>query len=282
MPAVASVRNWSIYNAADNGMPNFSCGSKHRDVGVGSGSQNAFTVFNSQHSRGIQGCQSNRILKVEVAEPHDILNRAIHGQHASRQLAMRLATALPHFHLVRSEMISAVRHASSADRVGDEHGTSQSLCAQKKIDHFGPHVLAIGDNVGGQMVVGQDRTQQSRIAMIHAAHCIERMGGVPRAGVDSGNSLLDARVGVPDADADAANRGLRNQLQCAFELGGKGQYGDAPARGIPHAIEHLHGDGLQVKRRMHAAAGVAEERSFEMDSQRARTIALFAAGLHSA
>ena len=73
---------------------------------------------------------------------------------------------------------------------------------------------------------------------------------------------------MADADANLAPGRFGDDLESAGKLRRDGHHAHVAARGLPQAVKDLQRGLDQVFRGMHAAALVAEKRTFEMDSQR--------------
>ena len=67
-------------------------------------------------------------------------------------------------------------------------------------------------------MAGQERTDQSRLAMMQGWHAIEQMGGHARPGVQTGASLSRVGARMAKADDNARGRKERNGLERSGSL----------------------------------------------------------------
>ena len=104
--------------------------------------------------------------------------------------------------------------------------------------------------------------------MVERAHGVVRVGGVTSAGGDARLRLRERRVRVAEAHANATCGGGPDGFDGSGKFGGNRHHRDVPFRSLPELFEEFRGWIEQVLRRMHAAAYVADEWSFEMHSNR--------------
>ena len=96
--------------------------------------------------------------------------------------------------------------------VADEHGPIEAFGFRDELDDCWIEMNAVGDDVGADAIIGEDRAQNTRTAMIERTHGIESMRGVAGSGGDSSFSSRKIGVGMPEADADTAPRGFGNNF----------------------------------------------------------------------
>src|ERR1700687_5993375 len=106
--------------------------------------------------------------------------------------------------------------------------------------------------------------------MINPAHGIEGMCSVTCSGLYARDTLLQGGVGVPDADTYSATRGIDDESKCTLQLRRNREHPDAACGYIPHLVERLARNRLQVDGGVNPAPGMAEDRTFEMNAERLR------------
>ena len=153
---------------------------------------------------------------------------------------------------------------------------SAPLARRNKRTTSGMHVNSVGDDVGGEPVVGQHRAQNARLAMVERAHGVEGMRGVARARRNRRFHRRQQAVAVAQADAHAASRRLSDQVLRFGQFRRHRHQRNLPPRRLPQAIEHLQRRRQQMLGGVHAALGMAEERAFQVDAERLRAQAALA------
>src|SRR5579863_3868663 len=96
---------------------------------------------------------------------------------------------------------------------------------------------AIGNNVGGELRVGQHFAKYSGIAMIQRAHGVKRVRGMACTCFDAVARSFKARIGMPKADANSTPCCFENYICCAFELRSNCHHSNMAARSLPEALE---------------------------------------------
>ena len=216
---------------------------------------------------GIQRGGADGVLQTPASEGGYVADGEVHGEDAAGKFSVHGAAAVFDLHLQRAELVSSFGHAGGGGRIGDEHGAVNAFRLQKNLDNFWGNVNAIGNDVGGELSVGEDLGENTGLAMVERAHGVEGVGGVAGAGFRASAGGLQRGVGVADAHQNLAARGFRDHFESSGKFGSDGHHADVAARGLPEAIENLQRGLDQVRGGMHAAALVAEERAFEVNAQ---------------
>ena len=107
--------------------------------------------------------------------------------------------------------------------------------------------------------------------MFKTAHGIVGVGGGNSASIDAGARLNSSRVTVAEADPNPKRCGMSDELERTRQLRGDSNEPHRATCGMPEAVKKLYGWRLQILGRMHAALGVREKRSFQMDAERRGT-----------
>src|SRR5215469_1731542 len=105
-------------------------------------------------------------MKLQSAETHDVADCAIQRQNASGQLSLIFAAVLLYPHLETAQLVHSVRHAGSADRVGNKDCPVWTFSAKKQLNDRWMNVNSIRDDVRSQLIAFQHSAQNARIAMI--------------------------------------------------------------------------------------------------------------------
>src|SRR5437016_5053660 len=161
----------------------------------------------------------------------------IHGQCATCEASVYEASASLQFYFKRSQLITTIGHAGGGDCIRDQRHILNSFGLHKKINHGGRHVESVGDDVGGQMIVGENLGQNAGIAMIQPSHRVKRMSSMARAGSKSVPRRFQSRVGVSEADAHSSPCCLGDHLQCALEFRGDGDHTNVAACSLPELVK---------------------------------------------
>src|SRR5580700_10762921 len=247
--------------AADDRSAYFSIRTQHNNVGLRAWSELA-VLREADRARGVQGCGAHRFAQGPVRESLYVANRAVHGQDAAGEAPVARALSIFHFHLNRSELVGAVWHAGRGHGVGDQHRAFKAYRPQENLNDLGCNVNSIRDNVGTQFAVGKHFAEDAGIAMIERPHGVESVSGVVGSGVDSGASGFERGVIVANAHTDFAPRRFGDNLKSAGNLRCDGHHPHVAMRGLPKTLKDFERGLDEVFRRMHAAALVAEKRTF--------------------
>jgi hypothetical protein len=110
--------------------------------------------------------------------------------------------------LVHTEATAGERAVAESGRIDNRrvpgHGVGHQCDAlgafrlERQCDRRRMHVNEIGDQAHGEAVVGEDRAQQARLAMVQRPHAVEAVGGHPGAGRGRSTRVLLRRGGVAD------------------------------------------------------------------------------------
>ncbi len=147
---------------------------------------------------------------------------------------------------------------------------SGPLAFRNKLHDRGIEMNPVRDDVGGEPRIGQHFAQNSGIAMIQRPHGVEGVSGMASARGDAGASRVQVSVGVPQAHANSARGGLRDDLERARQFRRNREHANVSSRRLPEAIKSGQRRSQQIFRRMHSAPLVADEWSFQMNPQRPR------------
>ena len=107
------------------------------------------------------------------------------------------------------------------------------------------------------------------LAVVERAHGVEGVRGADGAGGDGGAGFGRGGVGVADGDAHTARGGVRGQFDCAGQLGRQRHEAHVALGGFKEPVEDGDVGREQMLGGLHAALGVREERSFEMNADAA-------------
>ncbi len=110
--------------------------------------------------------------------------------------------------------------------------------------------------------------------MIEWAHGVECVRGADGAGGDGGPGFGGGGIGMADGDTNAATGGMRGEFDGPGQLRGKRHQAHVAMGSLDEAIEGGDAWGEEMFGRLHAALFVREERTFQVDSERARTAGL--------
>ena len=113
---------------------------------------------------------------------------------------------------------------------------------------------------------GEHGAEDAGLAVVERAHGVEGVGGADGAGGDGGAGLGGCGVGVADGDADAAGGGMGGELEAPGSSGARVMRRTWPSAASIEAVEDGDVGGEQMLGGLHAALGVGEERTFEMDA----------------
>ena len=106
--------------------------------------------------------------------------------------------------------------------------------------------------------------------MIQWPHGVEGVGGMASARSDTGASRYQLSVRVAQAHTNSTLYRFGDDLYSTRQFGCDGQHANVTARGLPKAVKRGKRGRHQVFRWMHAAAAMADERTFEMNPPRSR------------
>src|SRR5581483_7364486 len=102
--------------------------------------------------------------------------------------------------------------------------------------------------------------------MIKRTHGVEGMSSMARASFHGLLSDWEFGVGMANTDANISTRCLGDDVHRAGHFWSDGHHANLAAGGLPQAIEDLNRGRDEILGRVHAAALVAEKRSFEVNS----------------
>src|SRR6185369_7493617 len=191
-------RNSSIHNLpANDGVSYLSFGRKHNQISSLSRRQQTSLIGDPKTLRGIQCCQLDCLLQLPSCKTHHVAYCAIQSQNAASQFALVLATSISYLDLQTTQTVDPVLHPRRTDRVRDEYGPVRAFCAQEQFQHARMDMNSVGDDVCGQLVILQNRAQNTRLAMIERAHGIEGVRGMIGAGGNARLCLLISSIRVP-------------------------------------------------------------------------------------
>ena len=96
---------------------------------------------------------------------------------------------------------------------------------------------AVGDDVGGHAIIGEDRTENTGIAMVERSHGIERVGSMSCPSIDSAFGSLKIGVGVSETYTNASTGSLGDHLGRTIQFRSDGHHANLATRGLPEAFE---------------------------------------------
>src|SRR5271155_1910530 len=114
------------FHSADKSPQHFALVAEDNEVRVGSSRENTL-IGDSRHPRWILAGRRNRGCQVPFRETDEIAYGAIHGQHASGQLAVDHALAVSNVHFEGAKAITALRHSGCRDCIRDENSLSRAF-----------------------------------------------------------------------------------------------------------------------------------------------------------
>jgi hypothetical protein len=123
--------------------------------------------------------------------------------------------------VVHAQLVAARPHALRRHRIGDQRNALRALRAQRELQAGPVAVDPVGDEPHRHAFVAQSGPNRPRGAVIEGRHGVEEVRGLRRPGVDATNEALVARIGVPEADDDAALTEATDALERAVALGGE-------------------------------------------------------------
>src|SRR5580704_7960661 len=252
--------------AADDRSAHFSGWIQHNNVGFRAG-RKLSVLGEADGAGGIHCCGADRVLQTPASKFAYVPNGAVHGQDTAGEGSVTRALSIFHLDLNGTELVGAVGHAGCRHSVSNQDGAFKAHRPQENLNDLGREVNSIRDNVGAQLGVGKHFAKDSGIAMIQRTHGIEGVGGVGGAGVDSGAGGVQHRVRVADAHANLAPCCFGDDFESAGKLWCDGHHAHVAARSLPQTLKDSERGFDQVLRGMHAAALVAEKRTFQMDSE---------------
>ena len=118
-------------------------------------------------------------------------------------------------------------------------------------------------------LVHQGFAEDARIAMIERSHRIEGVGGMAGAGSHAGLRSVQIGVRVAHAHAHAARGGFADDF--AGSRRARARWSSlltCPARSLPELLKRLEGRRQNTRGRMNTSPHVADERPFQVNSQR--------------
>src|ERR1700731_4491699 len=122
-------------------------------------------------------------------------------------------------------------------------------------------------DIGAKSVISQHFADNPRIAMIKRPHGVEGVSGMMGACLHP--SLRAGQIGVrmSHAHADISSRRFGDHFQRAGKFRGDRHHANVSARSLPETLKNLQCGLRKILWRMHAAALMAEKRSFQMDAE---------------
>jgi hypothetical protein len=127
------------------------------------------------------------------------------------------------------------------------------------------HVHLVGDDLGAEARQCERSADGARGPVPQRGHRVEGVRHVPGAAGDGGGHLLVGRVGVADADGDAAAQALVEQVVGAVGLGCDGDQPDGA--GVEEGGRLLAVDAADLGRVLGAAAGATEVRALHVRAE---------------
>jgi len=220
-------------------------------------------------ARGIQGCGADGVLQGPAGELGYVADGSVHGEDAAGKRSIRCGAAIFDLDLDGAELVGAVGHAGGGHGVGDQDRAFDALRFEENLNYLGGDVNSIGDDVGRELGAAKHFADDAGLAVIERAHGIESVGGVAGAGLHGSARGFEDGIGVADADANFAAHGFGNHFEGSGKFGGDGHHAHVTTGGLPEAFEDFERGLDEIFGRMHAAAFVAEEWTFEMNAERA-------------
>ena len=216
----------------------------------------------------IQRGGADGVLQTPSGELSHVADGEVHGENAAGKFSVQGAAAVFHLYLQRPELVSAFGHAGGGGCVGDENGALDAFSLQKKLDDFRSDVNAVGNNVGGELRIGEYFSDNAGLAMVERSHRIESVSGVACSGFRAGASGGERSIRVAHADQNTAPRRFRDYFERSGEFGSDGHHADVTARGLPEALKDLQRGFDQIRGGMNSAALVAKKWTFEVNAER--------------
>lgn len=140
-------------------------------------SDGSTTMIEAGHGGGIPREQTEAVFDSGSGELNKIGKRAIEREHAAgKNAASRRATILD-LNRKSAELVLAIGHAGGGHCVGDEDAALRTFAPPPETHDVGPGVNAVADQLGVQLVVGEDGAENAGLLMIESTHGIKGVGG---------------------------------------------------------------------------------------------------------
>ena len=223
----------------------------------------------AEHPGGIVGREAGAERERRAGEVLEVADGAVQREDGAGEgfgRGCETAEVAGNFNVETAQGVAAVSHAGGGDAVGDEDGVVWAFGAKPEADEFGSDVDAVGDDLGVDLLLVEDGSEDAGFAVVERAHGVEGVGCGGGSGADGGEGLGGGCVGVAERDADAGRGDVGDEVDGSGELGGEGEEADVTASGGLEAIEEIDRSGLEEVRGMDAAFPVREERAFEVDA----------------
>ncbi len=165
--------------------------------------------------------------------------------------------------------------ARTAQRVADETQSFGPTRAQRQLEHLGPDVHEVADDLGEKRRVRQRESRDSDFPVMQRRHRVEEMRGADRAGHRSRSRFGTRGAAVSERYAHPRPREFAHEIQRARKFRGESHRAHAatiPARGPEECTQTRHRWLVQVVRRKSARRESVHERTFEVRTDHARTL----------
>src|SRR6266568_2890098 len=205
-----------------------------------------------------------------MSELHKVAEGGIQRERASCQCSIQCAASVLDLHFQRSKRAGPVRHSGCGDRVSDENELLRAFDLEQQLDHCWIHVNTVGNDICGHVSVRENLGEKSWPPVVERTHSVECMSRVTRAGADCVARATEVRIRMPEADANPALDGLRNNFDGILQFRRNGHNSYLPPRRLPKSFKSRHVRNQQVFRQMHSATRMAEKRTLEMNAERTR------------
>ena len=162
---------------------------------------------------GLRVASGDGLGEAGSGELRKIANGAVERKRAAGERVLADdGAAVFHADFQLAQPVSAVGHAGAGHRIGDEQGAVRSFGLPEKAHDGRVDVQAVADDLGEEVVVGEDFADQAGIAMVEAAHGVEGVGCGDGSGKHTAASGGGIGIAVTEADADAELRGVGDGL----------------------------------------------------------------------
>src|SRR3984957_5214019 len=167
-------------NAARHDARDVKIGSENHQIRVRAYCDDSFFSGEPEAPRGENRCHANRVNHWD-AEFHQVANRAINRQRASREFSLGVTNhAVSYLYLKTAQFECAVAHARRCGTVADQQHCVETFGAEQDLNRRARDVHSIGDNFRSDVRVSEHGTDYAGVAVGEWPHRIVNMYRMPR------------------------------------------------------------------------------------------------------